>query len=205
MVNADPLGPKFHIEQFEPGEFRPNVRTFFYAPGFLITRTYALKAERVAGFHSGLRVKNKVFSNCEGDLLHGWTIEERRGILAEDDVDADAPLEPEPEAQGKRWRRGYWDAERSWEQEGPSPGDVNAIVRRHSAQKSHWPAPAPVPTSEIDKALSAAAQRLRTNSVKKRRQAQSLKVQAPESSTSNSSSSGSNSESSSDEPANAET
>lgn len=34
------------------------------------------------------------------------------------------------------WRVGYYDKPRSWEQQGPEPGDVNNMTRRYTDQKS---------------------------------------------------------------------
>ena len=69
MVNADPQGPKFHIEAFDPGEMRPEHRSFLYCSGFLITRTYCLHAHLRSA--RSLQITNKVFSDSQGALLHG--------------------------------------------------------------------------------------------------------------------------------------
>jgi hypothetical protein len=178
MVNVDPNGPKFHIESFDPGELRPEKRTFFYCSGFLITRTYCLTSTRARGYARGLRIVNKVFSNCVGQELRGWTIEERTGELADGDMEVveDDSGQPAPQETAKRWRRGFYQGEKSWEKEGPKPGDVNEVVRRYASQKSAWPAPARLPQSELERALSSAALRLEKAAAKKRRQTEALRV-----------------------------
>ena len=77
MVNIDPSGPKFHIQKFDPGEARPQPRTFFQCPDFLITRTYCLLSDHVPGYPHGLRIQNKVFSDADGQVLRHWHIETR--------------------------------------------------------------------------------------------------------------------------------
>lgn len=190
MVDVDPSGPKFHIENFDPGEFRPERRTFFYCPGFLITRTYSLSSTRARGHNRNLKVVNKIFSNCAGQEFYGWSIEERRGALAEDDADGEEIGDEGDEARGaSRWRRGFYQGEKTWEKEGPRPGEVNEVVRRHASQKNAWPAPARRPVSELEAALSAAAQRLQKAAAKKRRQTVALQIDDASSSSSSSSSS----------------
>lgn len=83
----------------------------------------------------GLRIVNKVFSNCGGQELSGWTIEERTCELADGDMEVveDDSGQPAPQETAKRWRRGFY-------QEGPKPGDVNEVVRRYTSihlRKAH--------------------------------------------------------------------
>jgi predicted acyl esterase len=91
--------------------------------------------------------------------------------VVEDDSGQTAPQET-----AKRWRRGFYQGEKSWEKEGPKPGDVNEVVRRYASQKSAWPAPARLPQSELERALSSAALRLEKAAAKKRRQTEALRV-----------------------------
>lgn len=199
MVNSDPTGPKFHIEAFDPGELRPETRTFFQRPGFLITRTYCLHTDFVPGYAHGIRLKNKLFSDSEGAVLHGWFIGTRNQAapadeepdIADNNADGDDSA-PDP----KKWRRGFWNSEKTWEGSGPKPGQINEIVRRHGSQKS---APPPVLRpfrSEVEKALSAAALRLRNAAAKKRRQTACLRQAASDSSSSSDASNSSDSDSS---------
>ena len=186
MVNADPQGPKFHIEAFDPGEMRPEHRSFLYCSGFLITRTYCLHAHLRSA--RSLQITNKVFSDSQGALLQGWHVESQ---VPEDEEDV-APAEG---AQGgaRRWRRGFWNAERTWEGTGPKPGDINEVVRRHLQQKEIQP-PAPrAIQSDLERSLSATALRLRNNSAKKRRQDRHLRGRPIDSSSASSSSSSSSS------------
>ena len=200
MVNSDPAGPKFHIESFDPGEFRPDRRTFFQCAGFLITRTYCLEMDFQPGRAHGIRLKNKQFSDSAGSDLYGWNVEMRNQIdLADDEQDiedntGEGDMPPDP----KRWRRGFWKSEKSWEGTGPRPGQINEVVRRHGAQKG---APPPVHKpfrSEVEKSLSAAALRLQTAAAKKRRQSARLRQTAQGGSSSSGSSNSSSSSSSSE-------
>ena len=187
MVNTDPEGPKFHIASFDPGEFRPEPRKFFDCPGFLITRTYCLTAQPASQQPRGVKVTNRVFSDSDlaaGTQLSGWTISTEHVEEAED------------EAGGRKWRRGFYSGERSWEGEGPQAGDVNEIVRRHSAQK-RWQPQFEYIESDLQRSLSAKAASLRRAAFKKKRQGACLKEQLQSSSTGSSSSSGSDSSASS--------
>ena len=183
MVNSDPMGPKFHIAAFDPGEFRPQQRTFFWCPNFLVTRTYCLHSRYQSG--QSLCITNKVFSDSAGKVLQGWSI------------DNQLPEGPQGEEQelvgaagdntGHRWRRGFWNAERTWEGTGPQPGDVNEIVRRHMHQKHAGPPMPRIVQSDLDKSLSAAARRARKAAIKKKRQYRHLRGKSPTSSSSSSS------------------
>ena len=51
--------------------------------------------------------------------------------VVEDDSGQTAPQET-----AKRWRRGFYQGEKSWEKEGPKPGHLNEVVRRYTSQKS---------------------------------------------------------------------
>lgn len=188
MVNTDPQGPKFHIEEFDPGQFRPEGRTVFYCPGFLITRTYCLHSERAPG-PSGVRIQNKVFSDSAGTQLRGWQVLPKE----QDTNDDEEGLEAGP---SKEWRRGFWNAEKSWEGTGPKPGEVNEVIRRHQSQKTFQPPVVRLPGSELERTLSAAAVRLQTAAAKKRRQNQRLRPAESSSSSSSNSSTSSSSESS---------
>lgn len=186
MVNSDPDGPKFHVEQFDPGETRPAPRWCLNCPGFLITRTYCMQADLTGNSRFPIRIKNNVFSDSNGEVLRGWEVQRRgEGAGGEEDEEDEAP--------SKFWRRGFWNAEKSWEGTGPKPGDVNEVVRRHAAQKAVQP-PAPRPfQSDIDRALSSAALRLQQAALKKRRQHQHLQANRTAASSSSSSSSTSSS------------
>ena len=132
-------------------------------------------------------------------MLHGWFIGTRNQAapadeepdIADNNADGD-DLAPDP----KKWRRGFWNSEKTWEGSGPKPGQINDIVRRHGSQKS---APPPVLRpfrSEVEKALSAAALRLRNAAAKKRRQTACLRQAASDSSSSSDASNSSDSDSS---------
>ena len=126
MVNTNPHGPRFNIQKFDPGTERPLPRMFFQCGNCLVTRTYCMKA--------GLRILDKTFGDNDGGTeLHNWWLNER-------DIDNEgAPT-------SNTWRRGFWSGDRSWENEGPLPGTVNEVTRRHADQK-HLQTPAPLPPS----------------------------------------------------------
>lgn len=176
MVNADPSGPKFHICKFDPGDVRPQPRKTFQCPDFLVTRTYCLKAELRPGPPQSIRIWNKVFTDAPGQVLRHWHIEENRPEVNDND---------EPVAQV--WRRGFYTGERTWEGEGPKPGHVNELVRRHAAQREFPPQNLPQLHGE-EALLSAAAARLQKKAAKQRRQTEALKPTASSSSSSTSSS-----------------
>lgn len=163
-------------------------RTVFYCPGFLITRTYCLHSERAPG-PSGVRIQNKVFSDSAGTQLRGWQVLPKE----QDTNDDEEGLEAGP---SKEWRRGFWNAEKSWEGTGPKPGEVNEVIRRHQSQKTFQPPVVRLPGSELERTLSAAAVRLQTAAAKKRRQNQRLRPAESSSSSSSNSSTSSSSESS---------
>ena len=147
----------------------------------------------------GIRLKNKLFSDSPGADLHGWSIATKRlADVAEEEGDIEEIAGDENDAPDpKKWRRGFWKSEKSWEGTGPLPGVINEVVRRHTAQKQ---APPPVRKpfrSEVEKALSAAALRLQTSAAKKRRQSARLRQHA-DSGTDSSSNSDSSSSSSSE-------
>lgn len=182
MVNTDPDGPKFHIQRFDPGETRPQPRTFFQCPNFLVTRTYCLKADFNAALVHPIRLTNKVFTDANGTSLQNWTIEEKNT----EELDDEGNLLP------KSWRRGFWSGDPSWLGAGPEPGDVNEVVRRHLAQK-HIVPPVLHRRDDPEHLLSQAASRLRKAATKKKRQTQSLRAQPSSSSSGSSSSSSSTS------------
>ena len=184
MVNTDPEGPTFHIVNFDPGERRPEPRTFLQCPNFLITRTYCLASSLQPQPH-GIRIHNHVFSDARGAQLPSWTIESRKA----DELDEAGQVVSKP------WRRGFWSGERSWEATGPSPGDINEVVRRHQAQKDVLPPPDLENPNEMEAILTRAASRLHKAAAKKRRQAKVLRMsQSNSSSNDNSSSSSSSSQ-----------
>ena len=199
MVNSDPDGPKFYVAEFDPGEYRPDTRTFFHCPGFLITRTYCLHTDLAPDCARGIRPRNKLFSDSQGKVLTGWFIETRQHAGGEEEQQGEGDEHVEDVgADPKKWRRGFWNYERSWEGTGPKPGEINEVVRRHIAQKSAPPVEKPF-RSEIEKALSAAALRLQNAAIKKRRQSASLRHAAAAASASSSSSSSTSSSSSDSE------
>lgn len=179
MVNTDPDGPKFHIQKFDPGENRPQPRTFFQCPSFLITRTYSLTATHARSHAYNIRLRNHVFSDSPGVDLRHWHIEERDTLALDD----------EGNALSKPWRRGYWPGEPSWQGTGPQPGEVNEVVRRHLEQKNVLPPNVIPPHRGLDDLLTAAASRLQTAAAKKKRQAKALRASSSSASSSTSSSS----------------
>jgi hypothetical protein len=183
MVNIDPNGPKFHIGKFDPGDERPQPRHVFQCPNFLVTRTYCLKAELMRGYAHGIRIVNKVFTDSDGQLLRHWGIE---------DKNIQEPAADDEQPQVQTWRRGFWPGERSWEGQGPLPGDVNELVRRHADQKTFLPQELPDLHSE-EALLSRAVARLQKKADKKRRQTAALADAISNSSSSSSSSSASSS------------
>ena len=180
MVDTDPAGPKFHIAKFDPGQERPEPRKLFQCPNFLITRTYCLKAELMRGHAHGIRLTNHVFTDADGHRLLHWNIDER---TSRDFDDEQVQI-------SKAWRRGYWGGDKTWENDGPHPGDVNELVRRHLAQKSFQPQDLPDLRGE-EALLSQAAARLQKQAAKHRRQTAALQAASADSSSSTSSSSAS--------------
>ena len=91
------------------------------------------------------------------------------------------------------WRRGYYDQPRSWESDGPGPGDVTDITRKFMAQKARLPPVDVAPRRTIEEKMSDKARQLSQHAAKKRRQLQHLK-HAEESSSSSTSSASSDSD-----------
>ena len=105
------------------------------------------------------------------------------------DVRVDEQNAPEP----IEWRRGYYDKPRSWEQEGPGPGDENDITRRFSEQKHVAPVEDHAPKRTVEEKLSVKAMQLSKHAAKRRRQLEQLKASASPQQSSSSSSTGSSS------------
>ena len=82
------------------------------------------------GYAHGIRIVNKVFTDSDGQLLRHWGIE---------DKNIQEPAADDEQPQVQTWRRGFWPGERSWEGQGPLPGDANELVRRHADQKTFLP------------------------------------------------------------------
>lgn len=184
MQKDDPNGPILLVSAYDPGAARPNPRKYLSAPGFKITRTYSLTASLDKYSGLGVKIVNKVFTDMDSGAR----------ILPVEVVE-----EYSPEAVS--WRRGFYDKPRSWEQEGPKPGDENQITRRFASQKGLTAPEMPPPRRAIEERLSAKAQQLSRQAAKRKRQARTLKKQPAQDegngSDSSSSTSGSTSSSSS--------
>ena len=98
-------------------------------------------------------------------------------------------LEETKAAENVPWRRGYYDQPRSWESDGPGPGDVTDITRKFMAQKAREPPVDVAPRRTIEEKMSDKARQLSQHAAKKRRQLQHLKHTEESSSSSTSSSS----------------
>lgn len=177
MEREDPDGPRFIISDFDPGKYRPTKRSYLVAPTLKISRTYSLSATLSKYFvHTGVEIRNNTFTdNPQGIVLHDVRVDEQ---------DAPEPVE---------WRRGYYDKPRSWEQEGPGPGDENDITRRYSQQKSVAPLEDVAPKRTLEEKLSEKALQLSRHAAKKKRQLEQLKGDAPTDASADSSSSSSSS------------
>ena len=78
-----------------------------------------LHTDFVPGYAHGIRLKNKLFSDSEGAVLHGWFIGTRNQAapadeepdIADNNADGDDSA-PDP----KKWRRGFWNSEKTWEE-----------------------------------------------------------------------------------------
>ena len=118
MLNEDPHSPAVVAKIFNPGSDRPSKRCYLSAPGLKITRTYSLTSTLNKHSSMGVRITNNVFTDM--------TTSTHVSPCHVDETVADEAVP---------WRRGYYDQPRSWESEGPGPGDINDITRRFSAQK----------------------------------------------------------------------
>ena len=184
MRKEDPLGPTILIDAFDPGKHRPSKRTYLIVPSLKITRTYSLTASADKYSTIGVKILNHVFTdNAQGTRLLPAHLEE---TVSPDLVE---------------WRRGYYDKPRSWELDGPGPGDENKVTRRFAAQKMFQPDAPMAPRNSVEERMSAKALQLSRHAAKKRRQRQRLHDANADIDSDGSSSTSSSSSNSSSEPA----
>ena len=183
MMKEDPEAAQFEIVQFQPGECRPSKRSFLHIDDLKVTRTYSLISTLSHIMDSGVSIRNKVFSDISPGTLLTYNLVQ---------TDNDEPV---------KWRTGYYDKPRTWEEEGPKAGEANSITRRFSEQKSHRPHASIKARPSFLDACSSKARSLGKAAAKKRRKLKALRGEddsdSDGSSSSTSSSSSSNSSSSS--------
>ena len=181
MMQEDVGGPQFVIVKFQPGDYRPSKRIYLHADGLKVTRTYSLISSLSHLTETGVSIRNKIFSDNPPGILLTWHLEENN---------ADPPV---------KWRVGYYDQPRSWEESGPQPGEQNSITRKFMEQKSLRPHPSVRARPSFLDACSSKARSLQKAAAKKRRKLKALRgnQESEDDSSSSDSSSSSSSRSSS--------
>ena len=176
MQAEDPLSPLVVVSKFDPGLHRPSIRYSLTSPSLKISRTYCLSSTLNSYERLGVRIENFVFADLSTSTqVHPCHLEETKAT------------------ENVPWRRGYYDQPRSWESDGPGPGDVTDITRKFMAQKARLPPVDVAPRRTIEEKMSDKARQLSQHAAKKRRQLQHLK-HAEESSSSSTSSASSDSD-----------
>ena len=179
MMREDPAGPCFRIVKWHHGDHRPSSRSVMQADDFKVSRTYSMVSLLSSHSPTGVKIYNKVFSDCAaGRDLGIWEVRQTTAA--------------EPVA----WRVGYYDKPRAWEEHGPEPGQSNQVTRRFADQKPFVSDRMPSAKPSFLQSCSAKALSLRKNAAKKKRQLAKLRGPASPSASSSSSSSSSSSTSS---------